>query len=401
MNDQRNLSEIYRVSELLYKSASQKLTDKESEELNEWANANSSNRELFDEIRSEKDLRENLNSLYNTGTEEALRSVQEKIFPAKRKLFFLAMKKWQYAAIVSAIVVAAGIGIYIKYDGPSGGTKIADSHPFHNDVAPGGNKALLTLEDGRTIILDTVQNGTLSRQGGTKVLKINNGQLAYKANASSTPGSVSYNMLSTPRGGQYQLFLPDGSKVWLNASSSLKYPTAFTGKDRGVELTGEGYFEVAKNAAMPFSVKVNGVAIEVLGTDFNVNAYADEAEVRTSLLTGSVRVSLGSVNSLLKPGDQSQVDAHGKFIVVNDVDVDNEISWKNGYFFFEKADIRTIMRQISRWYDVEVEFEGAVSETRRFGGKIQRDLQLSQVLEVLQTSQVHCRIEGRKLIVMP
>jgi len=398
MSDQRNLSAIYRISELLYKSASQKLTAEEAVELEAWANADDSNGQLLEEIRDEHNLRTGLHSLYQAEIDEALESVNKRMFPSRAKLFFLLFKKWQYAAVASAIVATTTI-VLIRYNRKPDAISTLSTKPYKNDVAPGRNKALLTLSDGSTIILDNVQNGVLSRQGATRVIKVDGGRLAYKSNA--TPGNLIYNTLTTPRGGQYQVTLPDGSRVWLNASSSLKYPIAFMGKERSVELTGEGYFEVAKNPAMPFKVKVSGLSVDVLGTNFNINAYPDENAIKTSLLTGSVKVTLGTENLLLQPRDQAQVDLSGKFKVFNDVNVENEVAWMKGYFFFDRADTRTVMRQLARWYDVEVEYQGSIPDSRRFEGKIQRNLKLSQVLDVLASNQVHFRIDGKKLTVLP
>jgi transmembrane sensor len=272
------------------------------------------------------------------------------------------------------------------------------SNGHENDVLPGGDKAILTLADGSTIVLDNAQNGTLTQQGATKVIKLD-GKLAYDpAGAGST--EVVYNTISTPRGGQYQIELPDGSQVWLNAASSLRFPTAFAGKERRVEISGEAYFEVAKNKNMPFIVSVSGAEVQVLGTHFNVMAYKEEKAVKTTLLEGSVRFVSGNNASLLKPGQQSQLTKEGQVNVISGVDVDEVMAWKNGMFYFENADIETVMRQLSRWYDVEIEYQGEI-KPKKFGGEIQRDLNLSEVLEGLKGTGIHFRIEGKKLIVLP
>jgi ferric-dicitrate binding protein FerR (iron transport regulator) len=194
--------------------------------------------------------------------------------------------------------------------------------------------------------------------------------------------------------------LSDGSKVWLNAASSLRFPASFAGKERKVELLGEAYFEVAKNAAMPFKVKVNGMEVEVLGTHFNINSYENESTVRTTLLEGSVKINNNNSSSLLKPGQQAQVNKAGEIKIINNVDVEEAIAWKEGKFQFDRADIHDIMRQLARWYDVDVEYKGSVSS--HFGGTISRDVNLSQVLNMLHlTGEVKFQIEDRKVIVMP
>jgi transmembrane sensor len=211
---------------------------------------------------------------------------------------------------------------------------------------------------------------------------------------------VVYNTISTPRGGQYQLMLADGSKVWLNAASSLRFPASFVGKERKVELLGEAYFEVAKNAKMPFKVKVNGMEVEVLGTHFNINSYENESTIRTTLLEGSVKINKNNSSSLLKPGQQAQMNKAGEIKIINDADVEEAIAWKEGKFQFDRADIHDIMRQLTRWYDVDVEYKGTVSS--HFGGTISRDVNLSQVLNMLHlTGEVKFQVEDRKVVVMP
>jgi len=264
------------------------------------------------------------------------------------------------------------------------------------DVLPGGNKALLTLAGGRQIVLDSARQGDLIIQGNARIRKAADGQLSY--NPIGDAAATEYNTLSTPRGGQYELTLSDGTKVWLNAASSITYPTAFTGNQREVAITGEAYFEVKYNAKQPFRVKVGNDTIEDLGTHFNINAYSDEPAVKTTLLEGRVRIDAPGHSVTLKPGQQA-VDKHsGSLTVDNTVDLEEAIAWKKGMFQFNRADIRTVMRQIARWYNVDVRFEGPVSGDR-FWGKLPRDANASQVLKVLQKEQVHFRIEGKAIIV--
>ncbi len=269
-----------------------------------------------------------------------------------------------------------------------------------NDIAPGGNKAVLTLANGSTIILDSAQNGTLSQQGNSKVIKLADGKLAYqKENSEET--KIQNNTITTPRGGQYQLTLSDGSRVWLNAASSLRFPVTFSGEERRVELTGEGYFEVAHNKEKPFIVLINKSEIEVLGTHFNINGYTDENNLKTTLLEGSVKVSKGAESVLIKPGQQAVVNNSSEAIVINQqVNLEEIMAWKNGLFNFNEADIRTVMNQLSRWYDVNIIYVGTIPK-REFGGEMQRDLKLSQVLGLLEKNKVHFKIEGKNLVVMP
>ncbi|MEO7215223.1 FecR family protein [Mucilaginibacter sp.] len=275
----------------------------------------------------------------------------------------------------------------------------AVKHPAH-DALPGGNKAILTLANGKTIILDNAQNGTLAKQGATIVKKTADGQLLYNSAAMADNSPIpSINTIVTPRGGQYQVILPDGTKVWLNAASSLRFPTVFTGKTREVDITGEAYFEVAKNPAMPFKVKTNRAEIEVLGTHFNVMAYDDETTMKTTLLEGAVNIKSGSFSAILKPGQQAQITANGQSKVVDDVDVNDETAWKNGIFQFRDAGIDMILRQASRWYDVDVIYKGKIPH-REFNGRIARSVKASELLNMLEYTGFKLKIEGKNIIVL-
>ena len=331
-----------------------------------------------------------------------LEYIHQKIKPVAEPAKIIRFAVWKKVAAAAVIIMMLGTGAYFLFGNKGKQDEIAkteNNNSSNNDVAPGGNKATLQLADGSTIILDSAQNGTLSQQGNARVLKLDNGQLAY--NASGTAKEVLYNTISTPRGGQYQLTLADGSKVWLNAASSIRFPASFTGSKRKVELTGEAYFEVAKNPAMPFTVSVNGMNVEVLGTHFNINSYADEDIIKTTLLEGAVKVTKGSVIAMLSPGQQAQLTSNGQIGVNKNIDVDEVMAWKNGKFQFgDKVDIGTIMRQIARWYDVDVEYKGVF--TKHFGGSISREVNISQVLKVLETTgDVKYKVEGRKVIVRP
>lgn len=292
--------------------------------------------------------------------------------------------RWAAAAAV-ALLIVTGVQMWLTSHRPVEVAAVQEK----NDLPPGGNKAVLTLANGRKIILDSAANGMLAQQGNTQVIKLDNGQLAYNANAQTGTGDI--NTLATPRGGQYQLNLPDGSKVWLNAASSLSYPVAFTGKDRTVTLTGEAYFEVAGNAAQPFYIKMppsqpgrTEVKVEVLGTHFNINAYSDEASISTTLLEGAVKVTSGSQLQVLKPGQQAQVNTAGAIQLVNNADVDLAVAWKNGEFRFKRADMTSIMNQLARWYNFNVQYTSPVP-AMRYSGSIGRSAKLSEVLEMLGT----------------
>lgn len=308
-------------------------------------------------------------------------------------------RSWLAAAsIVLLIGLATWVGI--NYFSTSKNTNTHSSIALQqNDVLPGGNRALLTLADGSTIVLDSTNNGTLSMQGAVKVIKLNDGKLAYKesgADVSNTP--VAYNTITTPRGGQYQIELADGTKVWLNAGSSLKYPTAFVADERKVLLTGEGYFEVAKDKSKPFLVTANGTNVEVLGTHFNINAY-DYKTAKTTLLEGSVKVGNGDKTLVIKPGEQA-IASDQSMIINKGVNTSEVLAWKNGLFQFNNTDIKTVMKEISLWYDVEVQYPKGVPKDK-YWGSIRRDQNLSDVLKVLKESGARFTIEGKTVVVLP
>lgn len=316
--------------------------------------------------------------------------------PAKKRVHFLQRYWW---AAACGLFILSG-AYYYHLSTSAHPTPIVATAPA-KDVAPGGNRAMLTLSDGSQIPLDSAGNGVLAQQGNTRITKLSNGQLAYDESGAAA-GKVLYNTMSTPLGGQYKLILPDGTAVWLNAGSSIYYPTAFTGHERMVTITGEAYFEVAKNETMPFVVKANNTTIEVLGTHFNINAYKDEASTNTTLQEGAVKIIAQQQQQTLKPGQQARVHANGQAIqIVDHVDLSQVLAWKEGFFNFNDADLPTVMRQLSRWYNVEVKYEGDIPQ-RVFSGEIGRNLTLSQVLKGLSKTRIRYRIEnGNRIVIQP
>jgi ferric-dicitrate binding protein FerR (iron transport regulator) len=332
--------------------------------------------------------------------------------------------------IVAAAAVLAGLGLgtwwYAHPLEKPGMTVAVTKGPVAAPV-PGGNKAVLILADGSTVTLDSTKNGLVAKQGGSNVMKLAGGQLAYasggrpeaKGGASEATGAASqaagrisqaageasqaavlYNTVRTPKGGQYEVTLPDGSRVWLNAATSLRFPTAFTGSDRTVELSGEAYFEVASSRDRPFIVKVGEMTVDVLGTHFNVMAYGDEERFRTTLLSGAVRVAEGGTAKVLKPGDAASLSLDAKQLSVAKADTDQAVAWKNGLFQFERAGLKEVMRQVSRWYDVDVQYEGTVD--RHFSGFIARSASLADVLHQLERAgKTSFTLEGRTVTVKP
>jgi transmembrane sensor len=397
-----------RVSQLMQQYLQNKLTAAEYSEL--W--------ELLNENLEENSFKEELQMLWrHAKTEQAIIPAEEwdyKMQMLKDKLkeesktetfiqekVIRMNKYWWAAAAVLFIFISSAI-YFLVNNNQTDNSGIARSKipaEQQQDRLPGGDKALLTLADGSQIVLDSAGNGILAQQGNSKIIKQEDGQLVYTP---SGPGidEIAYNTLATPRGGQYKITLPDGSKVWLNAASSLKYPAAFFGNERKVEITGEAYFEIAKDATRPFKVQVNQMEVEVLGTHFNINGYDDEEAIRTTLLEGSVKINTKDFSNFLKPGQQAQLQKTGKIKLVNDADLEETMAWKDGNFQFENSDITTVMRQIARWYDVEVEYKGTVS--KHFIGTISRNVNLSKVLTMLQqTGEVKFIIEGKKVMVMP
>ncbi len=326
--------------------------------------------------------------------------IEEKIQPGssgKKPSSVVSMRKWWMAAAI-LILLATGSYLFWKKDESPEITKTTTSPTPQNDIAPGTNKAILTLADGRKITLDSNSNGAISKLHDVTIIQLD-GKLSYEVSKESLTKTEVYNTITTPKGGQFQLVLADGSKVWLNAASSLRFPTVFMGNERKVQLDGEGYFEIAHNEAMPFIVEKGDSRVQVLGTHFNVNAYDDEDEIKVTLLEGSVRVSQGNIEKRLVPGQQAQIKTDIQ--IVDQVNIDKVMAWKNGWFEFDDTELSAIMRQISRWYDVDIVFEEKSSD-QKFGGRISKNLPMSAILRMLESSGVTgFRLEGKKLFVQP
>lgn len=311
---------------------------------------------------------------------------------------------WPRVAVAASIAVLLGTGIFYFTKTKEQIPQVAEKP---QEIAPGGNRGILTLSNGKQIVLaDISAKDTIAKEGEEDEVTIKmgaNGVITYiinpKADASKADANL-FNTLSTPTGGQYNIVLADGTKVYLNAVSSIKYPTQFNGDQRIVELDGEAYFEVAKNKNKPFIVKSGDQDIEVLGTHFNVHAYDNESVVKTTLLEGSVAVNYKNQKAILKPGQQSNVSDKFNKITIKQVDTEAAIAWKNGRFKFDNADLKTVMRQIERWYGIKVEYRGDVSDVRFNGGTFMNK-NLSEVLKVLELSNIKFKVEGKTIIVYP
>ena len=335
-------------------------------------------------------------------SEEIKQSIQEDLNysiqeHSKNRIF--KIRAWQSTAAAILILLTAGIYYYQTSSKPIiVKTKIPR---FKNDVAPGNNKAILTLDDGSKIDLDDAKTGILASESNIDIKKTGVGQLEYTA-GTQTVKTVKYNILSTPLGGEYLLVLPDGSKVWLNSGSTLRFPTVFIGSERIVELKGEAYFEITKNAKMPFLVRTNNAMdIKVLGTQFNVMAYDDEKNINTTLIEGSVEVLKESGKTTLKPGQEAILNKRSGNIKVASADLEQAIAWKNGYFIFYNENIESIMRKVSRWYNVDIVYQGNLNN-KDFVGTISRNKNVSELLKMLElTGAIHFSIDGRRITVMP
>lgn len=295
----------------------------------------------------------------------------------------LLLLRWAAAA---ALIAAITTFVFINRR-PHPEVKIA------LDVQAGSNKAVLTLSDGSTITLDSVTGGTIARQGNAAIIKSGNGEIYYDSKQGQENDQVMVNKISTPMGGQYVVTLPDGTKAWLNAASSITYPVHFAGSERKVTVTGEVYLEVAKNASHPFLAVVAGSSgVQVLGTSFNINAYGDEGNIKTTLIDGRIKIA----GTILKPGQQAIENINEPVRILNEVNTEKEMAWKNGIFYFEDASLPQVMKQLERWYDIEVRYKGA-APTLRINGKMDRKLTLQGVMDFLTKMGVNYTMEGRTI----
>ncbi len=342
--------------------------------------------------------------------------IWEQMVESQKKVKRVPLWNRYVAASIVFAVLSLGAILYLRKEKNQYPEQITTTTNIENDVAPGGNKAILTLADGTVVSLDDAKDGKIAEATGINIRKTADGQVVYETSTANDAGAlakeqtlIKYNQISTPRGGQYQVILPDGTKVWLNAASSLRYPIQFAAQERHVELTGEAYFEVNKQQSVdgnriPFIVSTPSQTVEVLGTHFNINSYEDESAVKTTLIEGSVRVSpktqgmTRTINDgiLLKPDQQAELI--GNELQVKKVNTEEIIAWKNGYFSFDHADLETVMRQLSRWYDVDVVYAGEIPGGT-YSGKVYRDMTISKVLEVLAYAQIDFKIEGKKMII--
>lgn len=388
---------VYQVSRLILGHLKGTLSVAETRELELWLAAAPQNRSLFNQLTAPGSLDEDLRNMATVETAAARKKLVAGLFPPAAQHYTKNMRVRRLQWWAAAAILLLLTGIYtITHISLEQKSKLAVQHlPA---LAPGREGAILKLADGTEIVLDSLGNGVVARQDGTAVI-LKDGVLSYTG-SSGTAGVTAYNTMQTPKGRQFHLQLPDGSGVWLNAASSIHYPVAFDGRDRMVTITGEAYFEIAPNAAMPFIVQVAGKeTIQVMGTHFNVNAYDNEKSLNTTLLQGAIQVISGANKVTLKPGQQAQLA--GAITVADNADIGKVMAWKNGAFNFENASLEEVMRQLERWYDIEVIYEKGIPETY-FMGEMSRGMNLNDVLTTLEKTGVHFRMEEkRKLIVIP
>jgi len=389
-----HIDSAQRIIYLLSKKLKHPLSKEEEEEIQSWKKISSKNEKLFQELTTGPSVRFLLKELQKYNVERSIDRLKHQMVRHHTK------RRWSYYVVAASIILAIGLGALMS--------RYHDSfyELYRNDIQPGQYVAQLTLPDGSSIALDSMQIGETASRNGMVITKSGNGKISCNYSASGidqpeTNQPPNFNTISTPLGGEYQVILPDGSTVWLNANSTLKFPSQFQKSERYIELIGEGYFEIKNNDHAPFKVAVNKQIITVLGTKFNVLAYHEEDIIRTTLLEGAIKISTSKSNHILKPGQEARVHKDSEHMEVFPGDINEAIAWKNGYFIFNNENIKTIMQKVSRWYNVEVVYEGDVNEIA-VGGMFSKTKSLQKLLKSFQsTGQIRYKIIGRRVIIMP
>jgi transmembrane sensor len=380
--------ETQRIIELISAQVEGRLTIAEQKELDVWLTADPKNQELFKQL-TDNNFREAVVSKWDPdAAERSLARVKARMH---RKAF-----SWSRIAAAASILLFLSIGSYLYFNRQKPVKQIAYNQPV--DIKPGGNKAILTLSNGSQISLTDAKKGKLAVQANTIIKKTADGKIAYESQNAATPAEMQYNTVTTPRGGRYEGTLADGTHFILDAASSIRFPVKFTGSERLVAITGQVYIKVKYDAGHPFRVSAKGQMLEDLGTEFNINAYDDEPNIRTTLIEGSVKVSKQQQSVVLIPGQQAVND--NQTIKVQKVNVNAVIAWKNGQTLFNGEDIHEIMRNVSRWYDVDIRYEAGIPN-RQFAGSISRNANLSDLLNILEFDNVHFTVDGKTIIVKP
>ncbi|MBS0424997.1 MAG: FecR domain-containing protein [Proteobacteria bacterium] len=382
--------EAHRVARLIAGFIRGTLTRNEKIELDEWVAASDENMQLFERLTDEKNVAAATKWMEGIETEKALEKKKQSVVFNKAANSSVWLRLLPYAVAASVIIVL-GLLFFNPFTNKNAPPVIVTKSP--GDIPPGSDRATLTLDDGREIVLDSKANDT-SINEKIKILQ-RQGEIVY-SNQPMT-NKIGYHTLTIPRKGQYKLVLPDGTKVWLNAESSIRYPVSFSDTERKVFVTGETYFEVAKDKSKPFRVAVNDIVVEALGTKFNINAYANEPFVSATLVEGSVLVTKGKAENILKPGQQAKLSA--KDFSIANVESEDVTAWKDNQFKFSNTPLEIIMRQVERWYDAEIVYENTPSD--HFNAEVSRDVPVSKLLHILElTKRVHFKIDNNKITVM-
>lgn len=396
MNDNRTFELIY-IAGLIKRSWFNELTNEEQDYLENWKKKSKENEELANKINRGDKIADELLAIEQFDVEEASKRFFSETGLVYRKsnennkvvsLFRSNFFRWSAAATIIILLSAGWYFLNIKKDINADLLKENKKSSF-NIVKPGSNKAILTLSDGAQVVLDSIGNGIIDTEGNVKIVKLEDGRLSYSVTEHKQTLKTEYNTITTPRGGQYQITLPDGTGVWLNSASSITFPTSFNGNERLVKISGEAYFEVTHQHSkestelMPFVVEVATSRITVLGTRFNVNAYADEEALRTTLVEGSVKISNGKNTTLIIPGEQASLKLGEANYKIVHPDIEEVLAWKNGKFLFRNANAQSIMRQLSRWYDIDIRSTEDLSGIS-FSGGISRKDRIEKLLELLE-----------------
>lgn len=391
--EEKDVQQLLQIAQLIYRQRSGELSETEQETLSAWLAASEQNRRLFAELSSGQ-----LEAITRSeADQEKLQASIERVYlatgikPGPANIYMSKWRTWRWAAAVLVLALAGAWALRLVQ-----ANKQPPLMAVHTDVAPGSRKATLQLGNGSTIVLDDVQNGVIASQGKTVIKKSANGQLVYDASA-AVATEITYNTIATPNGGEYEVILPDGSHVWLNAASSIRFPAAFTGNTRQVEINGEAYLEVVKNAKAPFTVVSGKHSVEVLGTAFNIHSYPKDENIATTLIKGSIRIVAGKNTKVLQPGQQSLVSRNaGDIRLAPEVNMEEVLAWRNGKFIFDDTNMKTVVSQLERWYDVSINYTGM--EDYRFNGEISRNVSLSKVLKMMElTSNIHYKINDRNI----
>jgi len=396
--DEKQIKEALHIADLVARHLNVQLTPDEVDELTEWINRSSENSRVFEELINQERLEASHAAFTAFDTTAALEKVKLKkreLGATKVRTIWSRSSLFKYAA---AVLLISSIGAYFFINKRT--NQSYNSQLAQNDLLPGANKAILTLSTGKKISLTDAKAGIVASDANVIVKKNTNGSINYETNAVADKDIKSaYQTITTPRGGEWpQIELPDGTKVKLDAGSSITYPVTFSGNERKVAITGQVYFSVKHDDDKPFKVTAKGQVIEDIGTEFNINAFDDETAVRTTLIEGSISITKNKDRVILVPGQQAVNKANEEHIRLKQANLAEVIAWKNGLFNFDHADLKTVMRQISRWYDVEVVYEGNIPKTN-ITGEVYRSMKASQVFEVLNNLKVNFRIEGKKIIV--